>query len=43
VKLQAMIDRREQGKPSAEVEKFFQDFQEIVDEHRPAGKKLFSE
>jgi hypothetical protein len=43
VKLQAMIDRRTQGMPSAEAEKFFQDFQEIVDEHRPAGKKLFSE
>jgi hypothetical protein len=42
-KLQVMIDRREQGSPSAEAEKFFQDFQEIVDEHRPAGKKLFSE
>ncbi len=42
-KLQVMIDRRERGKPSAEAEKFFQDFQEIVDEHRPAGKKLFSE
>jgi hypothetical protein len=42
-KLQVMIDRREQGSPSAEAEKFFQDFQKIVDEHRPAGKKLFSE
>jgi hypothetical protein len=42
-KLQAMIDQQEQGKPSAEAEKFFQDFQKIVDEHRPAGKKLFSE
>jgi hypothetical protein len=42
-KLQAMINRREQAQPSAEAEKFFQDFQEIVDEHRPAGKKLFSE
>jgi hypothetical protein len=42
-KLQMMIDRGEQGKPSAEAEKFFLDFQEIVDEHRPAGKKLFSE
>jgi hypothetical protein len=41
-KLQAMIDRQEQGKPSDAAEKFFQDFQKIVDEHRPAGKKLFS-
>jgi hypothetical protein len=42
-KLQMMIDRGEHGEPSDEAEKFFQDFQEIIDEHRPAGKKLFSE
>jgi hypothetical protein len=42
-KLQVMMDQRRQGEPSEEAEKFFEDFKEIVDAHRPAGQKLFSE
>lgn len=42
-KLQAIIDRDRQQDSSIEAEHFFEDLQQIMDENRPTGKKLFSE
>ena len=42
-KLQTIIDRDRQQHSSIEAEKFFEDVQQIMDDNRPIGKKLFSE
>jgi hypothetical protein len=42
-KLQTIIDRDRQQHSSIEAEKFFEDVQQIMDDNRPVGKKLFSE
>jgi hypothetical protein len=42
-RLQAIIDRDRQQDSSIEAEHFFEDLQQIMDENRPVGKKLFSE
>jgi hypothetical protein len=42
-KLQKIIYRDRQQHSSIEAEQFFEDLQQIMDENRPVGKKLFSE
>ena len=41
-KLQEIIDRDQQKPYSPEAEQFFEEFQQLVDEQRPIGQKLFS-
>jgi hypothetical protein len=42
-KLRAIIDRDRQQQPSIEAAEFFEEFKQIMDEHRPVGSKLYSE
>jgi hypothetical protein len=42
-RLQTIIDRDRQQASSIKAEQFFEDLQQIMDENRPTGKKLFSE
>ena len=41
-KLQEIIDRDQQKPYSPAAEQFFEEFQQLVDEQRPIGQKLFS-
>ena len=41
-KLQEIIDRDQQKPYSPEAQHFFEEFQQLVDEQRPIGQKLFS-
>ncbi len=42
-KLQEIIDRDSNKSYSPEAQSFFEEFQQVVDEQRPVGQKLFSE